>query len=114
VIHKHPGPIAVNSKTHIVYIGYAQSGTLSVLDGFHDRVAVGAIFKVNPPDSGVIKCNNATYPTDTYLYVDSGTNCMAQNGKGFEFNTWTESPLTNRNSSTPLEQGPKVSSNLDT
>ncbi|MGC2575404.1 MAG: hypothetical protein WA364_28185 [Candidatus Nitrosopolaris sp.] len=29
---------------------------------------------------------------------------MAQNGRGFEFNTWTESPLTNRNSSTPLEQ----------
>jgi hypothetical protein len=85
-------------------LGYPKYGTISVIKGFTDKVAVGAIFNVNPPDSGVIKCNNATYPTNTYLYVDSGTNCMAQNGKGFEFDTWTESPLTNRNSSTPIEQ----------
>jgi hypothetical protein len=98
------GPIAINYKTHIVYTGDPFTGTLSVINGFTDKVAVGAIFKVNPSDSGLIKCDDTIYPTNTYLYVDSGTNCTAQNGKGFEFNTWTESPLTNRNSSTPIEQ----------
>jgi hypothetical protein len=29
---------------------------------------------------------------------------VAQHGNGSEFNTWTESPLTNRNSSRPIEQ----------
>jgi hypothetical protein len=103
VVGEQPGPMAINVKTHLVYIGYPGSGTLSVINGFTDRVAVGAIFNVNPPDSGVIKCNGTVYPTNTYIYVDSGTNCTAQNGKGFEFNTWTESPLTNRNSTTPIE-----------
>jgi hypothetical protein len=105
-VGQHPGPIAINDKTHIVYIGYPQSGTLSVINGFTDKVAVGAIFNVNPPDSGVIKCNGKIYPTNTYVYVDSRTNCTAQksNGTDFQFPTWTESPLTNRNSSTPIEQ----------
>jgi hypothetical protein len=89
--------------THIVYIGYPESGTLSVINSFTDKVAVGAIFKVNPSDSGIIKCNNIIYPTNTYIYVDSGTGCTAQNNKGFEFNTWVESSLTSRNSSKPLE-----------
>jgi hypothetical protein len=102
-IGRNPVLIASNNNTDIVYIGY-EPGALSVINGFTDRVAVGAIFKVNPSDSGIIKCNNTIYPTNTYIYVDIGTGCTAQNNKGFEFNTWTESPLTNRNSSTPLEQ----------
>jgi hypothetical protein len=71
----------------------------------YDKVAVGAIFNVNPPDAGVMvrQCNGTIYPPNTLIYVDSGTSCTAQNGKGFEFNTWAESPLTNRNSSTPVE-----------
>jgi hypothetical protein len=104
VVGEKPGPIAINDKTHLVYIGYPESGGLSVINGFTDRVAVGAIFNVNPPDSGVIKCNDRIYPTNTYIYVDSGADCTAQNNKGFEFNTWVESPLTNRNSTTPIVQ----------
>ena len=104
VVGQDPGPIAINDMTFIVYVGYPRSGTISAINGLTDSVAVGVIFNVNPSDAGVIKCNNTKYPTNTYIYVDSGTNCTAQNGKGFEFNTWTESPLTNRNSSTPIEQ----------
>ncbi|MGC2681800.1 MAG: hypothetical protein WA323_08020 [Candidatus Nitrosopolaris sp.] len=67
------------------------------------NVAVGIIFNVEPPNSGKIMCDNVVYPTNTYLYVNDGTNCMAQPNKDFEFNTWAESPLTNRNSSVPLD-----------
>jgi hypothetical protein len=114
VVGPHPGPITINDNTHIVYIGYPEAGTISAIDGFKDRVAVGAIFKVNPPDSGVIKCNSTTYPTNTYIYVDSGTNCSAQqfNSTNFEFNSWTESPLTNRNSTTPIEQSSEHPENI--
>jgi hypothetical protein len=105
-VGQHPGSIAIDDETHIVYIGYPQSGTISAINGFTDKVAVGAIFNVNPSDSGLIKCNGVIYPMNTYIYVDSGTNCTAQNdnGTGFKFNTWTESPLTNRNLTTPIEQ----------
>jgi YVTN family beta-propeller protein len=102
IVGQHPGPLAINHNTHIIYIGYPESGTVSVIKGFSDKVAVGVIFGVNPPDAGVIKCNGTIYPPNTYIYVDSRTSCTAQNGKGFEFNSWTESPLTNRNSSTPM------------
>src|SRR5215831_6539369 len=104
VVGQHPGSIAVNPATHLLYIGYPESGTVSVIKGFTDKVGVGVIFNVKPPDSGVIKCNNTIYPTNTYIYVDSGISCTAQNNKGFEFNTWTERSLTNRNSSTPIER----------
>jgi hypothetical protein len=78
VIGQHSDPIAINDNTHIVYIGYPKSGTLSVINGFTDRVAVGAIFNVNPSDSGAIKCDGAIYPTNTYIYVDSGMRAATQ------------------------------------
>ena len=74
---EQPSPIAINDKTNIIYIGYANSG-VSVIKGFTDKIAVGAIFNVNPPDSGVIKCDGRIYPTNTYLYVDSGASCTEQ------------------------------------
>lgn len=45
------------------------------------------------------------------MYIDSGTNYVAQNNNGFKFNTWTESPLTNRNSSTPLDSSGNLTVN---
>jgi YVTN family beta-propeller protein len=98
-----PGPIAINYKTRIVYLGYPKSGTVSVIKAFTDKIAVGVIFNVNPFGSGTIICGNREYPTNTYIYVDSGTNCTAKHIRDSEFSTWVESPLTNRNSSTPIE-----------
>jgi hypothetical protein len=43
--------------------------------------------------------------------VDAGTNCIAQPNKNFEFNTWVESPLTNRNSSIPLDSSGNLTVN---
>jgi YVTN family beta-propeller protein len=109
VIQKHiiigqgPGLMAVNDQTGILYIVYPRSGTVSVINGFTDKVAVGVILNVSPSDSGAIKCDGTIYPTNTYIYVDSGTTCTAQSNKGFEFNNWAQSPLTNRNSTTPIE-----------
>jgi len=64
---QNPGPIAINDNTHIVYLGYPKSGIVSVIKEFTNKVAVGVIFKVNPPDTGIVKCVNTTYPTNTYI-----------------------------------------------
>ena len=64
-----------------------------------------------PHSSGIIKYNGTVCPTKTYVYVDSGTNRTAKHNNGFEFNTWTESPLTNRNSSIPLDSSGNLTVN---
>ena len=73
-----------------------------MINSSSNKVSAGVIFDVNPVNSGKVICNNTVYPTNTYIYVDSGTNCVAEPNKDFEFNNWVESPLTNRNSSIPL------------
>jgi len=79
---------------------------------------VGFILNVNPPNSGEIRCNlplvYPTYylvPTNTYIQLANGTNCRAQPNKDFEFNTWVESSLTNRNSSIPLDSSGNLTIN---
>ena len=115
-IHVGAGPvkIAYDRVTNMIYVANVvriisnlpttTPGTVSVIDGSSDKVAVGVIFNVNPANSGKIICNNVGYLTNTYGYVDVGTNCIAQHNENFDFNNWVESPLTNRNSSTPVEQ----------
>jgi YVTN family beta-propeller protein len=100
----YPTHIAVNTLTDMVYVANDDSNTVSVIDGSSDKVAAGVIFNVDPPNSGRIVCDNAVYPTNIYLYVDAGTSCTAQPNKDLsEFNTWVEHPLTNRNSTIPLD-----------
>jgi YVTN family beta-propeller protein len=104
-VGSNPVRIAYDSDTNMIYVVNQRSGSVSVINGATDKVAAGVIFNVNPANSGKIICNNtAAAPTNTYVYVDTGTNCVAQpnDPKDFEFNTWVESPLTNRNSSIPL------------
>jgi YVTN family beta-propeller protein len=76
IVGQNPGPMAFNSKTHMIYVGNTGSGTVSVINGFTSKVAAGVRFKVNPANSGTIMCNNQSgtnqveYPTNIYIYVD--------------------------------------------
>jgi hypothetical protein len=73
-------------NTPLNQINPVQPGTVSVIDGSVDKVAAGIIFNIHPFNSGSIWYNNKEYPTNTYLYVASGTKCIARLSKGFEFN----------------------------
>ena len=95
----------------MVYVANDDSDTVSVIDGSSEKVAAGLIFNVNPANSGKIICNEKEYPTNTYLYVDAGTNCIAQPNGGFEFSGWVENPLTNRNSSIHLQSSGNLTVN---
>jgi YVTN family beta-propeller protein len=115
-VGKEPRAIGVNVITHLIYVANERSDTVSVIHvseklvsrqprvsdklvsrqpvyTFSYKVASGIIFNINPPNSGKIICNKEVYPTNIYLYVDTGTNCTAQPNKDFGFNTWVESPL---------------------
>jgi hypothetical protein len=75
--------------------------TISVIDGSIDKVTAGITFNVHPANSGGIICNNREYPTNTYLYVANGTECIASPAKGFEFSSWVENLPKNSNISLP-------------
>jgi len=108
-IRQQPPPVnytAIYTLVDPTYTyGSTSPGTVSVIDGSYDKVAAGVIFSLNPANSGKIICNSSPSPlaTNTYIYLDNGTSCIAKPRGDFEFNTWTESPLTNRNSSIPVE-----------
>jgi hypothetical protein len=46
------------------------------------------VFKVNPPNSGYIKCDDKDPMTGQYLLVKSFVNCKAESNEGFEFTSW--------------------------
>jgi hypothetical protein len=70
----------------MVYV--ENSDTVSVVKGSDDNVAAGITFNVYPENSGNIICNKDAYTTNTYLYVESGTECYAKANKNFEFSSW--------------------------
>lgn len=84
----------------MVYVENANASTVSVIDGLTDKVAAGVTLNIHPANSGKIICNSKEYPTNIYLYVDAGTNCIVQPSKDFQFISWAEN--LNRNSTIPL------------
>jgi DNA-binding beta-propeller fold protein YncE len=107
----NPTAIAIDTPMHMIYVTDADSDSVSVINGYSDEIAAGVIFNVNPANSGRITCNNTAVPTNSYVYVDTGTNCTAQPNKDFEFNTWAWSPLANRNSSISLDSSGNLTVN---
>jgi len=101
----HPSRLAVNQQTDMIYVANEGSNTISVIDGFSDKVAAGIRLNIHPGNSGTIVCGDSLrgeqeYPTNIYIYVDSGTNCTAHPNKDFQFSDWVEN--LNRNSTIPL------------
>jgi YVTN family beta-propeller protein len=76
--------------------------TISVIDDSVDKIATGITFNIHPANSGNVWCNNKQYPANQYLYVVSGTKCIARPAKGFEFSSWAEN--IGHNSTVPLNQ----------
>jgi YVTN family beta-propeller protein len=101
-----PSGIAVNPNSGIVYVADQGSNSVSVIDEYdsNDLIA-GAIFHVNPSDSGHITCNGKEVPTNLYVRVKHGSTCEADVNNGFAFNSWTE--RLGPNSSMTITKAPK-------
>jgi YVTN family beta-propeller protein len=99
-VGKSPVSIAVNRVTNMIFVSNLDSNTVSVIDGFSNKVAAGVTLSIQPANSGKIICNSKEYPTNIYLYVDAGTNCIVKPNKDFKFIGWSQN--LNRNSTIPL------------
>ena len=72
----------------------SDSEGVSVIDGETNEAVAGVTFDVNPFGGGDILCNthnkDLEAPLNRFLYVSSGTKCIAKPSKGFEFRSWGE------------------------
>ena len=110
-IGKFPSHIASNPNTNTIYVVNSGSDSVSVVDGVTNKVVAGVKFDVNPSNSGHIICNNIDSPTNRYLYVWSGTTCIAKPYDGFEFSSWIEN--LNHNSTRTIKTITSVDSPLN-
>ena len=81
-VEKSPTAVAVNPNR--------DSNTVSVIDGSINKVVAGVTFRISPPSSGHIKCNNKEFATNQYLRIVAGTQCKPEANKGFQSSTWIE------------------------
>jgi YVTN family beta-propeller protein len=84
----------------MIYVANEGSNTVSVINGFSDKVATGVRLNIYPANSGQIICDAKEDPINMYLFMDAGTKCIAQQNKDFVFSTWVEN--LRRNSTLPL------------
>jgi YVTN family beta-propeller protein len=95
-----PIDIAFDFVLDTIYVANAGSDSVSVIDGIANRVVAGITFQINPFNSGYIVCHDLTTgspddltppsPIGEYIYVYSGTECIAKPNDGFEFISWEE------------------------
>src|ERR1041385_690253 len=88
----------------MTYIRNDKSDSVSVIDGFSDTVAAGAILNTHPGNSGTIMCEGKVYPTNIYIYVDNDTRCTGHPNNNFKFDGWVENLPSNSNSTLPLDE----------
>ena len=85
-----PVDIAVNEDTNTVYVVNYGSNSISVIDGVNNEVVARVILQIDPFNAGFIECDELIAPTGQYVYVASGTECIAKPNKGFELLSWKE------------------------
>jgi YVTN family beta-propeller protein len=83
-----------------VYVANEGSNGVSIIDGETSEVVAGVTFHVKPFGSGRILCDEtgnaspdvltAPSPTEQYIYVLPGTECIAKPHEGFAFDSWAE------------------------
>ena len=81
-VEKSPTAVAV---IDMIYVANRDSNTVSVIDGSINKVVAGVTFRISPPSSGHIKCNNKEFATNQYLRIVAGTQCKPEANKGFQF-----------------------------
>jgi YVTN family beta-propeller protein len=90
-----------------VYVANSDSDSVSVIYPVTNEVVAGVTFNINPFEGGQIICNGLDAPINRYLYVSSGTECIAKPNNGYEFASWVETFDGNStrtiNASTPAD-----------
>jgi YVTN family beta-propeller protein len=103
--------IGIIDELDTVYVANSDSNSVSVIDRTANKVVTGTTFQINPFKSGSIVCYDPTTPSPydltppspigEYIYIYSGTECIAKPNPGFEFVSWEEN--LDGNSTQPLQ-----------
>jgi YVTN family beta-propeller protein len=90
-----PASLDVRHDTDTAYVINQEANGISVIDTVSNEVVSGVKFQISPFNSGYIECNGLISPTLQFLYLNSGTNCIAKPIRGFEFLSWEENLKNN-------------------
>jgi YVTN family beta-propeller protein len=95
--------VTIDSFENKVYITNTGSNTITIIDGKSNEVDVRLTFKINPPNTGEIRCNNLRVMSGNSTSYNKGQNlqCIATPERGYAFASWsdlvndlTDNPLT--------------------
>ena len=95
--------ITINPYENRVYITNTGSNTISLINGYTDKVSVRLMFNINPTNAGEIRCNggrnNISGNSTSY---DRGQilQCVAIPERGYTFASWSD--LANNLNNNPL------------
>ena len=82
------------TQSDAIYVANLGSDGISMINSRKNEVVAGVTFEINPSRSGNIVCDTnlggLDAPINRFLYLSSGTNCIAKPNKGFEFSSWGE------------------------
>jgi hypothetical protein len=111
-VGRFPVDIYIFPKTDAVYVLNKRSDGVSVIDSVDNKAVIGVLFQIKPFDSGYVLCNRLTSPspTEQYIYVFPGSECIANPNKGYEFLNWEENLQDN---STKIIQSSTPASHVD-
>jgi YVTN family beta-propeller protein len=117
-VTRGPSGVVFDQFRNAIYVANFGSDGISIIEPRTNNVQAGIMFKVEPFNSGVVKCGNLStfaaadpfaaadqippLPTGQLRYVDFGLNCIAVPEEGFEFDSWVENLEDN---STQLVRG---------
>ena len=77
-----------------LYVANTISDGVSIINPATDKVVARVAFDVSPFKTGDIRCHTDSGELDAllnrFMYVSSGTECLAKPHKGYEFSSWGE------------------------
>ncbi len=106
------------SESDALYVANRESGSISLVNSMTNKVLAGVTFDVSPLRAGNVICKSdsdaLTSPLNVFLYVSSGTSCIAEPSKGFEFSSWVEVSSDNSTRMITATSGSPWTALLDT
>ncbi|HEX2304883.1 MAG TPA: YncE family protein [Nitrososphaeraceae archaeon] len=91
--------LAVDPITNFTYVTNPRSNGIITIDGEADKVITKISIDINPPNAGIVKCNDIILADGESITVplNSLAKCEAMPDRGYDFGHWSLSNSTNQN-----------------
>jgi YVTN family beta-propeller protein len=81
--------ITVSPVNRLIYTAGFDPNTIYVINETSNKPLVVGTFNTNPPNAGIIYCNNQKITNFKIYSVDTSLQCIAQPNEGYAFSSWS-------------------------